>query len=41
LEDETHDEEEDISTPTTVELIIAASRVGISIDELIQAETEL
>jgi hypothetical protein len=41
LEDETGDEEEEISTPTMVELIAASSQVGISIDELIQVETEL
>jgi hypothetical protein len=35
LEDETDDKEEEISTPTMVELIVDASRVGISIDELI------
>jgi hypothetical protein len=36
-----NDEEGEIATPTTEELVVAASRVSISIEQLIQAETEL
>jgi hypothetical protein len=41
LDDETEYDEEEITTPTTEDLITAASRTGFSIEELIQAEAEL
>jgi hypothetical protein len=41
LDDETEDDEEEITTPTTEGLISAASRIGFSIEELIQAEAKL
>jgi hypothetical protein len=41
LEDELEDEEEEILTLTIEDIIAAASRVGLSVEELMQAEAEL
>jgi hypothetical protein len=41
LEDETNDEEGEVTMPTIEELVVAAWCIGISIEELIQAEIEL
>jgi hypothetical protein len=41
LENETDEEEEELSTPTTTELVAAVHRVGIAVDKLFQAEAEL
>jgi hypothetical protein len=39
--DDLEDDEEEITTPTIEDLITAASRVGVTVEELIEAEAEL
>jgi hypothetical protein len=40
-EDDLEDDEEEITTPTIEDLITAASCVGVTVEELIEAEAEL